>query len=41
LDELLENPNYAARATEIGAIIRAEDGVKVACDVIEKQLKAA
>jgi rhamnosyltransferase subunit B len=41
LDELLENPNYAARAAEVGAIIRAEDGVKVACDAIEKQLKAA
>jgi rhamnosyltransferase subunit B len=41
LGELLENPNYAARAAEVGAIIRAEDGVKVACDAIEKQLKAA
>ena len=41
LDELLENPNYAARAVEIGAIIRAEDGVNVVCDAIEKQLKAA
>jgi rhamnosyltransferase subunit B len=40
LDELLENPNYAARAAEVGAIIRAENGVKVACDAIEKQLKA-
>jgi UDP:flavonoid glycosyltransferase YjiC (YdhE family) len=36
LDELLENSNYAARAAEVGAIIRAEDGVKVACDAIEK-----
>jgi UDP:flavonoid glycosyltransferase YjiC (YdhE family) len=41
LDELLGNPNYAARAAEIGDIIRAEDGVKVGCDAIEKQLKAA
>lgn len=41
LNELLENPNYAARAAEIGAIVRAEDGVNVACDVIEKQLKTA
>jgi rhamnosyltransferase subunit B len=41
LSELLENPNYAARAAEVGAMIRAEDGVKVACDAIEKQLKAA
>jgi rhamnosyltransferase subunit B len=41
LGELLENPNYAARAAEVGVIIRAENGVKVACDAIEKQLKAA
>jgi rhamnosyltransferase subunit B len=41
LGELLENPNYAARAAEVGAIIRAEDGVKVACDAIEKQLNVA
>jgi rhamnosyltransferase subunit B len=41
LGELLENPNYAARAAEVGAIIRAEDGVRVACDAIEKQLKVA
>jgi rhamnosyltransferase subunit B len=41
LDELLENPNYAARAAEIGAIIRSENGVNVACDAIEEQLKAA
>jgi rhamnosyltransferase subunit B len=40
LNELLENPNYAARAAEIGSIIRGEDGVKVACDAIEEQLKA-
>jgi rhamnosyltransferase subunit B len=41
LGELLENPNYAARAAAVGATIRAEYGVKVACDAIEKQLKAA
>ncbi|NJM99142.1 MAG: glycosyltransferase family 1 protein [Phormidesmis sp. RL_2_1] len=41
LNELLKNPNYAARAAEIGVIIRAEDGANVACDAIEKQLKAA
>lgn len=41
LNELLDNPNYAARAVEIGAIIRAESGVNVACDAIEKQLKVA
>lgn len=38
LGELLENPNYAAKATEIGRIIQAENGVAVACDAIEKQL---
>lgn len=41
LDELLGNPNYAARAVEIGAIIQAENGVTVACDAIEKHLKVA
>ena len=39
LGELLENPSYAAKAAEIGALIRAEDGVKVACDAIEEQLQ--
>lgn len=41
LDELLDNPSYGARATEIRAVIRAENGVNVACDAIEKRLKAA
>jgi rhamnosyltransferase subunit B len=40
LRELLENPNYAAKAAEIGSIIQAENGVGVACDVIEQQLPA-
>ncbi|WP_414620088.1 glycosyltransferase [Calothrix sp. CCY 0018] len=39
LKALLENPDYAARAIEIGRIIQAEDGVGVACDAIEKQLE--
>ncbi|MEW6494934.1 MAG: glycosyltransferase [Cyanobacteriota bacterium] len=38
LRELLENPNYAAKAAEIGRIIQAENGVRIACDAIEKQL---
>ncbi|MGB3641589.1 MAG: hypothetical protein WBA39_29015 [Rivularia sp. (in: cyanobacteria)] len=38
---LLENPKYAAKATEIGRIVQAEDGVGVACDAIEKQLETA
>lgn len=40
LGELLENPNYAAKAAEIGRIIQAENGVAVACDAIEKQLQS-
>jgi len=40
LRELLENPNYAAKAAEIGRIIQAEKGVVVACNAIEKQLQA-
>jgi rhamnosyltransferase subunit B len=38
LRELLDNPQYAAKATEIGKIICTENGVKVACDTIESQL---
>ncbi|MEH2422104.1 MAG: glycosyltransferase [Nostoc sp.] len=38
LRELLENPNYAAKAADIGRIIQAESGVKMACDAIENQL---
>ena len=38
LRELLENPNYAVKAAEIGRIIQAENGVGVACNAIEKQL---
>lgn len=40
LRELLENPNYAARAAELGRVIQAENGVEMACDAIEKQLRA-
>ncbi|WP_460200010.1 glycosyltransferase [Scytonema sp. NUACC21] len=38
LHELLENPKYAAASTEIGCIVRAENGVRVACDAIEQHL---
>jgi rhamnosyltransferase subunit B len=38
LSELLDNPSYAAKAAEIGRIVRAENGVSVACDAIENQL---
>ena len=40
LGELLENPGYAAKATSIGRIIQAENGVNVACDAIENQLQS-
>ncbi|HEY9672636.1 MAG TPA: glycosyltransferase [Waterburya sp.] len=40
LGELLENPNYATKAAEIGRIIQAENGIGIACDAIEKQLQA-
>lgn len=39
LSELLENPSYTAKAAEIGQIVQAENGVGVACDAIEKQLR--
>ncbi|BDA74773.1 hypothetical protein RIVM261_083900 [Rivularia sp. IAM M-261] len=41
LRELLNNPNYAAKAVELADIIKAENGVSIACDAIEKQLQAA
>jgi MGT family glycosyltransferase len=40
LGQLLENPNYAAKAAKIASIIQAGNGVKVACDAIEQQLPA-
>lgn len=40
LRALLEDPSYAAKATAIGQIIQAENGVDVACDAIEHQLQA-
>lgn len=39
LRELLDNPSYTAKARKIGAVIQAENGVCVACDQIEKQLR--
>jgi rhamnosyltransferase subunit B len=38
LRELLDNPSYAIKAAEIGRIVQPENGVKVACDAIEKLL---
>lgn len=40
LRELLDHSRYAANAAEIGRIIQTEDGVSVACDEIEKQLRS-
>jgi len=39
LNELVENPSYAAASAEIGRIVQAENGVGMACDAIEKQLE--
>ncbi len=39
LSQLLENPDYAAKAKKIRQIIQAEDGVAVACDAIEAKLR--
>jgi rhamnosyltransferase subunit B len=36
LKELLKNPQYAARSTEVGRIIQTENGVKTACNAIEQ-----
>jgi rhamnosyltransferase subunit B len=41
LRALLDNPQYASKAAAIGRVIRAENGVKVACDAIESQLQQA
>ncbi len=38
LKVLLENPEYATKAAEIGQLIQAEDGVRVACDAIVESL---
>jgi UDP:flavonoid glycosyltransferase YjiC (YdhE family) len=38
--QLLE-PRYTVRATEVGAIVRAENGPQRACDAIETLLTAA
>jgi MGT family glycosyltransferase len=40
LRELLQAPSYGIKAAEIGRIIQAENGVRLACDAIEKQLQA-
>ena len=37
LKALIEVPDYAARAAEIGRIMQLEDGIEVACGAMEKQ----
>ena len=39
LDILLTKPEYASKANEVGDRIRGENGVAVACDLIEEQLR--
>ena len=39
LNRLLREPRYQAKAAEVGTKVRAENGVKVACDAIEAQLR--
>jgi rhamnosyltransferase subunit B len=38
LRELLANPSYQQQAAKIGQMLQSENGVKVACEAIEKQL---
>lgn len=39
LSELLDNQSYSRKAAAIGKMIQAENGVKIACDAIEKMLE--
>jgi rhamnosyltransferase subunit B len=38
LEQLLGNPNYLQRAAEVARQVQAEDGLRQACDAIERQL---
>jgi len=38
LRKLLDRPSYTARSAEVGRQIRSEDGVSMACDLIEQRL---
>jgi len=38
LQKLLDRPSYTARSAEVGRQIRSEDGVSMACDLIEQRL---
>jgi hypothetical protein len=39
LRRLLDDPSYAERASTVGAQVRAENGVKSACDALEGMLR--
>lgn len=39
LRRLLDDPRYAAKTADVGAIVRAEDGVGAACEAIEERLQ--
>lgn len=41
LQRLLDNPQYKTKALEIAQIVRAENGVKIACDEIETFLNSS
>jgi UDP:flavonoid glycosyltransferase YjiC (YdhE family) len=41
LRQLLDNPSYSQRASEIGEKVRQEDGVGAACDALERLLPSA
>jgi UDP:flavonoid glycosyltransferase YjiC (YdhE family) len=41
LRHLLDNPVYAQRASAVGAAIRQEDGVRAACDALERLLQTS
>jgi UDP:flavonoid glycosyltransferase YjiC (YdhE family) len=38
LKQLFDNPGYRERAADSGQYVRAEDGVRAACDAVEEQL---
>ena len=38
LEKILNSPVYAARASEVGEVVRSEGGTAAACDVIESHL---
>jgi hypothetical protein len=40
LEQILDEPGYSRRAAEVGEQVRREDGVRVACDALERLLQA-